>query len=159
MEGFKHRIHSNIEYKQEELGDYDKFKSTFTALDLLAPPIGHTQRNQGMNVDDNYTRVLWDRILKKYTINKEASRRVFRTLTRNQLNKDGFDILTKIIIKGSPPLGGDERDLVNCIKEFKIQNGEELVEFYHRVKTMEYEIELQQDDIYQLKRLTRICLQ
>ena len=42
----------------KELGDYDKFKSTFTALDLLAPPIGHTQRNQGMNVDDNYTRVL-----------------------------------------------------------------------------------------------------
>ena len=117
MEGFKHRIHSNIEYKQEELGDYDKFKSTFTALDLLAPPIGHTQRNQGMNVDDNYTRVLWDRILKKYTINKEASRRVFRTLTWNQLNKDGFDILTKIIIKGSPPLGGDERDLLNYVKD------------------------------------------
>ena len=76
-------------------------------------------------------------------------------MTRNQLNKDGFDILTKIIIKGSPQLGGDERDLVNYVKDLKIQDEEELVEFYHRVKTIEYEIELQQDNTVQLKRLTR----
>ena len=45
------------------------------------------------------------------------------------------------------------------MKELKIQDGEELVEFYHRAKKMEYEIELQQDQIGQLKRLTRMFLQ
>ena len=45
------------------------------------------------------------------------------------------------------------------MKELKIQDGEELVEFYHRAKTMEYEIELQQDQTGQLKRLTRMFLQ
>ena len=143
----------------KELGDYDKLKSTFSALDLLVPPIEHTQRNQGMNTDENYTTVLRDRLLKKYTINKEISSRAFRTLTRNQLNKDGFNTLTKIIIKGSPQLGGDERDLVNYVRDLKIQDGEELVEFYRRVKTIEYEIELQQDNTGQLIRLIRICLQ
>ena len=74
-----------------------------------------------MNTYENYTRVLRDHILKMYTINKETSSRAFRTLTRNQLNKDRFDILTKIIIKGSPQLGGDERDLVNYVKELKFK--------------------------------------
>ena len=74
-----------------------------------------------MNIYENYTRVLRDHILKMYTINKETSSRAFRTLTRNQLNKDRFDILTKIIIKGSPQLGGDERDLVNYVKELKFK--------------------------------------
>ena len=45
------------------------------------------------------------------------------------------------------------------MKELKTQVGEELVEFYHKTKTIEYEIELQQDQICQLKRLTRMFLQ
>ena len=134
MEGFKHRIYSNIEYKQEELGDYDKFKSTFTALDLLAPPIGHTQRNQGVNAYKNYTRVLRDHPLKKYTINKETSPRACRTLTRNQLNKDRFDILTQIIIKGSHQLGGDVRDLVNYVKKVKIKTEKSYLNFIMDLK-------------------------
>ena len=47
-----------------------------------------------MNAYENYTKVLRDDLLKKYTINKETSLRAFRNLTRNQLSKDGFDILT-----------------------------------------------------------------
>ena len=34
-----------------------------------------------------------------------------------------------------------------------------MVEFYHRVKTMEYEIEMQQDNMGQLQCLIRMCLQ
>ena len=45
------------------------------------------------------------------------------------------------------------------MKYFKIEDGEELVEFYHRVITIEYEIEFKQDNTFQLKRLTRISLQ
>ena len=108
---------------------------------------------------ENYKRVLRDHLLKKDTIDKETSPKAFRTLTKNQLNKDGFDILVKIIIKGSPQLGGDERDLVNYVKDLKIQDGEKLVEFYHRAKPMEYKIKLQQDQTGQLKRLTRMFLQ
>ena len=42
------------------------------------------------------------------------------------------------------------------MKELKIQDGDELVEFYHGAKTMEYEIELQKDNTSQLKRITSI---
>ena len=64
---------------------------------------------------ENYKRVLRDHLLKKDTIDKETSPKAFITLTKNQLNKDGFDILTKIIIKDSPQLSGDETDLVNYV--------------------------------------------
>ena len=141
------------------LGDYDKLQSIFYASDVLVPPLGHTQKNQAMCAYENYKRVLRDHLLKKDTTDKETSPKAFRTLTKNQLNKDGFDILNNIIIKGSSQLGGDERDLVNYMKELKIQDGEKLVEFYHRAKTMEYEIELQQDQTGQLKRLSRMFLQ
>ena len=84
------------------LGDYDKLQSIFSASDVLVPSLGHTQRNQAMCAYENYKRVLRDHLLKKDTINKETSQNAFRSLTKNQLNMDGFDILTKIIIKGSP---------------------------------------------------------
>ena len=116
------------------LGGYDKLKRIFSTLDVLVPPLGHTQRNQSINDYENYTRVLRDHLLKKYSINKETRPRTFRTLTRNQLNKDEFYILTKIVIKYSPQLDGDERDSINYVKELKIQDGKI------------YEIELQQDN-------------
>ena len=87
----------------------------------MVPPLGHTQRNQTMCAYENFTRVLRDHLLKKDSIDKETSPKAFRTLTKNQLNKDDFDILTKIVIKGSPQLGGDERDLVNYVKELKLK--------------------------------------
>ena len=42
--------------------------------------------------------------------------------------------------------------MVNYVKDLKILDGEELVEFYHRAKTIEYEIKLQQDQTGQLKK-------
>ena len=73
-----------------------------------------------MRAYENYTILLMNHSLKKDAINKETSPKSIRTLTKNQLNKDGFYILTKIIIKGSPQLGGDQRDLVNYMKELQI---------------------------------------
>ena len=80
-------------------------------------------------------------------------------MTKTQFNKDGFNILTKIIVKGSPQLGGKERDLAVYVEGLIIQDGEELVEFYDRAKTMEYEIGLQKDQIGQHQILTRRFLQ
>lgn len=60
-----------------------------------------------MRAYENYTILLMNHSLKKDDIDKETSQKKFRTLRKNQLNKDGFYILTKIIIKGSPQLGGD----------------------------------------------------
>lgn len=96
-----------------------------------------------MRAYENYTRVLRYHLLKKETVGKGTSPKVYRCLTKKQLNKDGFDILTKSITKRSPQLGGDERFLVNYVKELQIHDGEELVEFYHKAKTMEYKIKLQ----------------
>ena len=49
--------------------------------------------------------------------------------------------------------------MVHYVKDLKILDGEELVEFYHRAKIIEYEIELQQDQTGQLKKLTRMFQQ
>ena len=78
---------------------------------------------------ENYTIVLRDHLLKKDTIDNETRPKVFKTLTKNQLNKDGFDILTKIILKGSPQLGRDERDLASYVNEFIIQDGQDKANF------------------------------
>ena len=62
-------------------------------------------------------------------------------------------------MKGSPQLGGEERDLAIYVDDLKIQDAEELVEFYHSAKTIEYEIGLQKDQISQHQILTRMFLQ
>ena len=141
------------------LEEYDKLTDTYSAIDILVPPLGHTQRNQGMMAYRNFTRVLRDHLLKKDTINKEVCPMAYKCLTKNKLEKDGFDILTRIILKGSPQLGGEERDLTIYVEGLAAQDGEELVEFYHRTKTMEYEISLQKDQTGQHQRLTRRFLQ
>lgn len=125
------------------LGEQDKLQGICSAFDDLVPPLIHTQRSQSMRAYENYTRVLRYHLLKKETVGKGTSPKVYRCLTKKQLNKDGFDILTKSITKRSPQLGGDERFLVNYVKELQIHDGEELVEFYHKAKTMEYKIKLQ----------------
>ena len=45
--------------------------------------------------------------------------------------------------------------MVHYVKDLKILDGEELVEFYHRAKIIEYEIELQQDQTDQLKKTNK----
>ena len=128
------------------LEEYEKLQITFSAWEVLVPPMGHTQRNQAICAYENFTRVLRDHLMKKETIDKGTSPKAYRCLMKNQLTKDGFNLLTKIIIKCSPQLGGDERELVNYVNELQIQDGEEIVEFYHRANKMECEIELQQDE-------------
>ena len=141
------------------LGEYETLTEKYSAVETLVPPPGHTQRNQGMEAYKNFTRVLRDHLLKKNTINKDVCPKAYKCLTKNQLQKDGFDILTRIIVTGSPQLGGAERDLTKYVEELVIKDGEELIEFYHRTKTMEYEISLQKDQTGQHQRLTRRFLQ
>ena len=81
------------------LGDYDKLQSTFSASDVLVPPLGHTQRNQTMCAYENYNRVLIDHLLKKDTIDKETSPKTFRTLTKNQLIRTDLIYLPTLLSK------------------------------------------------------------
>ena len=74
----------------------------------LVPPQGHTQRNEGEALYNNFTRIIHDHLLKKETIKKDSSPKVYRCMIKNQLEKDGFAILAKIIVNGSPQLGGDD---------------------------------------------------
>ena len=141
------------------LGEYETLTETYSAVKILVPPPGHTQRNQGLEAYKNFTRVLRDHLLKKNTINKDVCPKAYKCLTKNQLQKDGFDILTRIMVTGSPQLGGIERDLTKYVEELVIKEGEELIEFYHRTKEMEYEINLQKDQTGQSQRLTRRFLQ
>ena len=38
--------------------------------------------------------------------------------------EDGFKLLTTIVIKASPQLGGESRDLSDLVKSLKTNNGE-----------------------------------
>ena len=61
---------------------------------------------------------------KENIINKDVCPEAYRCLIKNQLKNVGFDILTKIIVKGSPQLGGEERDLTKYVDELAIKDGE-----------------------------------
>ena len=91
------------------LGDYDKLQGEFLVFDILLPPHKHTQRSQETSAYKNYTRVLRGYLLKKENIGKGTNPKGYRCLTKNQLNKDGFVILTKT--------SGNERDLAIYVKE------------------------------------------
>ena len=64
------------------LGDYDSLTATFSAQEKLIPPKGHTHINQAMNAYKNFTRVLRDHLLKKDTISKESSQKVYTCLIK-----------------------------------------------------------------------------
>ena len=80
-------------------------------------------------------------------------------MIKNQLKKDGFAILTRIIINGSPQIGGDDRDLTEFVRELKIEDGEEVVEFYIKAQQILQDITLQNDQSGQDKRLTKKFLE
>ena len=125
----------------------------------LVPPQGHTQCNNGEASYNNFTRIIRDHLLKKETIDKDSSPKSYRYMIKNQLEKDGFAILTKIIINGSPQFGGDDRDLTEFIRELKIEDGEEVVEFYINPQQMLQEITLQNDQSSHEKRLIKKFLE
>ena len=110
--------------------EYEDIMETYSIKDDLVPPLGHTQRNQGLEAYKNFTRVLRDHLVKETTIDKTKCPKAYKCLTRHLLNNDGFDILLNIIQKGSPQLGGDERDLSQYVDSFTVQDGEELMEFF-----------------------------
>ena len=90
------------------LGDYDTLTNTCLAMEVLVPPLGHTEINQEESANKNFTRVLRDHLLKREFTSKETSHNTHAWLIKNQLDKDGFGIITRIIIKGTPQLGRDE---------------------------------------------------
>ena len=63
-------------------------------------------------------------------------------MIKNQLEKDGFKILTRIIINGSPHLGDDDRDLGEYVREPTIEDREKSVEFYLKTQQILQEITL-----------------
>ena len=71
--------------------------------------------------------------------------KTYQYLAENQMMEDGFQLLIKIVIKASPQLGGESRDLTEFVKSLTIINGEPLVEYYLRALKIQNEIKLQQD--------------
>ena len=116
------------------LGEYEKLTENYSIKEILVPPQGHTQHNEAQASYNNFTRIIRDHLLKTETIKKSMSPKVYKCMIKNQLEKDSFEILTRIIINGSPQLGGDDRDLGEYVRGFIIEDGEELVEFY--IKTL-----------------------
>ena len=61
--------------------------------------------------------------------------------------------------KGGGQLGGKKGDLAEYVKDFKIEDGEELVELHHRCKAMECVIRLQKYLTGQHQWLNMVFLQ
>ena len=47
------------------LGECKTLTNSYSVIEIIVPPIGHTQQNQGVNVYKNFTRVLRDHLLKR----------------------------------------------------------------------------------------------
>ena len=99
-------------------------------------------------------RIARDHLLKQNTIGSDTRPKASRCLIKNQLKKDGFNILGNIIVKESPQLGGDNWYLVKYVRELAVQDEEEMVEFYIKAQHMLQEIVLQNDQSGQAKRIT-----
>ena len=134
---------------------YEDLSSPYSIQDDITPPIGHTRHTDGKNAYENFARVIRDFLLKDETIKNTSAPNAYKNLIANQLEQDGFKLLTTIITLGSPQLGGIERNLIKFVDNLKITDGEQLVEFYLRAKKMYQEITLQKDQTGQDKRLTR----
>ena len=102
------------------LGNYEDLVDTYSAKATRVPPLGHTQINDATNTCNNYTRFLRDHLLKENKIGKETSHKTYKCLIENQLNKDGFKMITNSIVSGSPQLSGEEMDLTEYVSTLEI---------------------------------------
>ena len=71
------------------------------------------------------------------------------------LDECGFEILSSIIKKLSPQLGGEFRDLQEYVKTLNINDGEPVVEYYLRALKMSQEINIQGDQTGQHNRIVQ----
>ena len=91
------------------------------------------------------TKILLHHFKSKDTIKMQNAPTAFLALRENVLSSCGFKTLFDVIIKLSPQLGGNARDLEEYVKSLKISDGEPVLDYYSRALTMYNEIELQQD--------------
>ena len=88
-------------------------------------------------------RILRDHSLKRNVISSVLAPKLYNTLTCYNIDDDEFNILQKLVLTGSPQLGGDERDIYEVVNTFTIITDVYLVNLYHRAKRMEQEITLE----------------
>lgn len=51
-------------------------------------------------------------------------------MIKYQLENNGFAMLTKMIVNGSPQLDGDDQYLIEFIRDLKFEDEEEVVDVY-----------------------------
>ena len=129
----------------KSIGNYTSLDASTSIKALLIPPTVHSDFHLCNPTYSQLSRILRDHLLKHNTISFVLPPSSFNTLTRYKIEDDGFKILQKIVFTDSPQLRGEERDLYNYVNSLSIIPDEYLVHFYHREKTMEQEINLQQD--------------
>ena len=137
---FMSTLQSNKGFRENELLDeYYLFE------DDIVPPVGHTQRVEGMNAYKQFGAILMGHLKKEETIQVSKSQNANTTLKENLMLDNGFQLLWTIVQNSSPQLGGDARDLQKYVTTLKINDGEALLEFYIRALEMLQEIEIQKD--------------
>ena len=133
---------------------YCQLTRRFDPESFLSPAQGHPYFTEISQAYVQFSRVIRDFILKNNTIKKDVSPKAYRVLLRNELQRDGFQLLWIITYRNSPQLGGNARDLQGYVETLQVIDGEEITEFYERTLLMHNEIELQEDKTGQNNRLT-----
>ena len=134
---------------------YKDLTPSYDPRTSLIPPVAHTQHQEGDEAYKQFSRELLDYMLDNDTIQRKNAPQIYQYYAENQMEEDGFLLLTKIVVKASPQLGGESRDLTDLVKSLTTNNGELLVDYYLRTLKLQTEIKLQQDKTGKNNDLTR----
>ena len=127
------------------IGEYASLYSITSTKSKLVSPLAHADYNLCNPAYFHLSRILRDHLLKRNVVSSISAPKSYNTLTRYKIDDDGFNILQKLVFTGRSQLGGEERNMYEFINTLTIIHAEYLVNLYHRAKTMEQEIILQQD--------------
>ena len=118
-------------------------------LPSTVTPPAHPHHIITVNAYNKYADTLATFLHQNTAISQESAPRAYLSLQEKQMSSDGFIILSHIITRGCPHLGGIDLDLYTLVAQLKFNEGESLISFYQSALTIITEIQLQDDEMGQ----------
>ena len=137
------------------LPPFKEFKPHMILKNHFVTPPTHPHHIITVNAYNKYADTLATFLHQNTAISQESAPRAYLSLQEKQMSSDGFVILSHIITRGCPHLGGIGLDLYTLVDQLKFNEGESLISFYQSALTIITEIQLQDDETGQESRLIR----
>ena len=135
------------------LPQYKDLTPNYNPRETLIPPPEHPQHDEATQAYENFSQQILDYIIDNDSIKEKNAPIMYQYAVEEQMAEDGFELLTRLVIKASPQLGGDARNPANIVSNLTVNNGEQLATFYIRTLRLYHEIHLQEDPTGQRNRL------